>query len=436
MGAVLAPLSWLELAVLSCVAVVIVAVHLYLAWIWNGLEVFSQYNVLFNADPNAWTGRLAHGYRIECYFHPLAGYFFAVPIRALGMVAQLGASTLDVLRFREAIALGISPLTAGIKCFCLYIVFRKLNLRKTESALACALSVFAFSSVVYSATPEGYAMSAASMAFILLCAVVGMKRSWLHLLLLLGFSGFISLGITISNAIFHGWSAWAAFAARGESPLRALVRAVAFSACTAVAVIMASAALSNIREPGYGWPPLPARVVTKYTLSLSTQCRNVLHYPAILARSFVPTVPQRVPNTLAAVNRSPIKFELAYTAENSSRWAMWPLGIAAVLVFGGGTWCACRQGGMWRWLGLANTASLLTFGTLYSLWGNNPFLYVQYFNVPAVFLAAAWFTWEPLRTKTVYAVAAVLLLLLMIGDIAVLSMITDWVAARADVSMM
>lgn len=398
-----------------------------LAASWSSYGVFDQYNVIFDADPNSWKSIFANGWSVGGFGHPLLVYFFSVPIRAIGALGSFFGFISDEVGFREALAIYVAPLSAALKAVCLYLAFRLLNLRILDACLAAGFGILSFSSVVFGATPSSYAITGLGLALITLFALVvhikADRVSYSGLLV----AGLLAIGTTISNVIHFGWMHWATQTAKGRSPVSALVRSIAVGALVLFATLSVYYVLSEVRGVQRSSSDLMVSrdFIELYQPSTREQIENFLRFPEIVARTFIPTIPAQKQNKLAVQNNDIIQFELTFN-ENEFGIVSVFLGTVSLLVFGGGAVFSYRHGGIWRWMGLASTASILTFGVLYSWFGVNTYLYSQHWLVPSTFLIGAWLNCSFIKSRIGYVLISGALVLMLLSNFYVLGNINQW----------
>ena len=405
----------------------VLAFQSMLAASWSSYGVFDQFNVIFSADPNIRKSYFAHGWWVGEFNHPLLSYFFSVPLRAIGALASFFGFISDEVEFREALAIYVAPLCTAVKATCLYLAFRLLKLGILDACLAAGFGILSFSSVVFGATPSSYAVTGLGLALITLFALaVHIKAdrvSYSGLLV----AGLVAIGTTASNVIHFGWMNWAIQTAKGRAPVLALVRSVAVGAFVLFAALAVFYVLSEMRGMQRSISDLmvSSDFVEKYQPGARKQIENFVRFPEMVARTFIPTTPAQKENELAVHYNNIIQFELTF---NEIELGIFPviLGMVSLLVFGGGAILSYRYGGIWRWIGLASTASILTFGGLYTWFGINTFLYSQHWQVPCVFLLGAWLNCSFLKSRLGHVLMSGALMLMILANIYVLGNINQW----------
>ncbi len=410
------------------IAIIAFALHAALAIRLNSYGVFDQYNVIFDADPNEEKSWFAHGYSLGGFNHPLLPYFFSIPIRVIAAIAsKLGVINEEVV-FREILALYIPPILSAIKAVSLFLAFRVLRLHTVDAAMATAIGVLSFSSLIFGSTPASYVVSGAGLALITLFSLLSCCGTSSLMKVGLALSGFFSIGTTVSNVIHYGWMTWMIPISEKRKPVPALTRSIAGAAILLLITLLLSWALGFVREGNvdHSRLMLSKEFVDHYKPSVSQQISNGARFPEMLARSFIPTVPLQKDNLLALQDGDPIEFELTFNGVEFGLGsaALWLSGIMIL----GGVVVSYHLGDLWRWAGFASVASLLTSGVLFSWFGTNTFLYSQYWQVPGAILIGAWVHFISVRFKIGRGLLAALALVFVIGDLYVLNVI-DWALA-------
>lgn len=411
----------LDLGIAIAGSVLVLIAQIILMKIWLSYGVFDQFNVVFDTDPTFWRAQFASGWSSGGFTHPLLPYFFAIPARIASKLAAFAGLISNEVGFRENLAIYVAPLCTAVKAFCLYFTFRLLKLRVIEAALATSFGVLSFSSVVFGAVPSSYAVTGGALALVTLCMLLSSANASRTQAVGFLVAGLIATGTTISNIIHFGWMGWTKLTTHTNKPLDNLIKAILISAVVLIVSLTISFGLGAIRGGKISVENLSpsTKFFNMYSKSPAGQIENLLRFPEFLARTFIPTIPAHKINVLAARNRDPIKFELTYNKIEFGGVSLL-LSLTALVIFGGGTFVSYRQGGTWRYLGLGSAASVLTFGGLYSIFGLNSYLYSQAWQVPAVFLAAAWLNCRVCRSPGFIACAIGILIIMLLGDLYVL----------------
>ena len=107
--------AWL-FAGLSLVSLVLYG---WLMRLWQAHGVFVQYNIVFDADPNAGLGQFAHGsipYGSAAGFaHPILPFFLSVPFRVIAALLEGAHLISDPSLLRESMALWVAPTCSAVK---------------------------------------------------------------------------------------------------------------------------------------------------------------------------------------------------------------------------------------------------------------------------------------------------------------------------------
>ena len=384
------PLSAFDCRIVFCLALASLLIHGWLEFRWAGLGTFAQFNVIFDTDPNTHLNNFAHGWETGGFNHPLLSYYFSIPLRLLELALRVTGLSSEPIVTRSHLALGVVPFMSALRVAGLYLAVRWLALRPADALLITLIGMLAFGALVFGATPSSYAVSAAGIALVI--AFSQYRREgpgWLQDVPLWTAAAF-AIGTTSSNVIFFGWFLWARRTAATNRPVSEFVKALYKSAILLICVVGLSAALATVRGDqltrSYFAPP--SEHVAAYRQSFDEQLVAMARLPEFLARSFIPTLPERQPNRLAIQNDNPIRFELTYgpASFGLGAWLLWVTGVMIL----SGVWAGARLSGPWRLVTLASLGAILTAGAVFTLFGKNTFLFSVYWQVPAVFLVGAW----------------------------------------------
>ena len=403
---------------------------------WFRLGVFSQYNVIFDDDPNTWLQRFANGRRVGGFTHPLLATYFTPFLRIASRAGAVLRLVPDQEAFRLAAALYIAPACAAVKTACLFVIFRLLTLDRPRAAVAAALSAVAFSSVVFGATPTHYAVTGCLLTVLSVLPLLAWEQVGRGVRVAVGIVvSVLAIGTTSSNVIHVGSVSFSTGVARHGRFARALGVAMLYGAMTLVLTVAASGLLLKVQflhgaKLEGDVADAVERNVGQYTPSRTQQVLKLAAFPVLLGRAFVATTPLEKPNALAVTHGNPIPFELTYEGAEMS-WFEVGLGLLTAAAVGAGAWCALRAGGRWRAMSLGWVMSLGAFGALYSLYGFNSFLYSQHWQVPASLLIGALFIpgRNPGARRVVAGVAVAAVLL--VADTTVVSHVTERIRAVA-----
>jgi len=376
----------------SLIFLLVFVMESLLAHHWASMGLFAQYNVVFDADPNLGTLALAHGWMDFNFNHPLMNYMTAIPLRVLAKVLAIAGPIENEAAWREAALLYLLAALAAAKSLFFYFSFRVLRLSIWQASAATMIGSLSFSSVVFGAVPDSYALSGATMA-------LGM---WLALLMATGQARWVrrawwltamcSIGITVSNVIQFGWLNVCRLVSRGDRPMRAFLGSIGSGALLLAIVCGLGYALALAsgtskqaeKETAVEWQ---VNFINKHLVKPKDVMENLARFPERVARTFVPTMPFFKQNRLAAITgRIPAMSTYNGLAFDVAAGLLW---LGGLIGCGLGAFIAYRLGGLWRWFGLGSLASILSYGIVFSLFGGNSYLYSQYWHVPAVLLVGA-----------------------------------------------
>jgi len=406
-------------------AFVIFAVQALLAAHWDANGVFDQFNVIFDTDPNQIKGQFSHGWTTGEFNHPLLSYYFSTPIRTVvAALSRLGLIN-DQIMTRETIALYIPPVLSGIKGASIFFSFRFLGLSSVEAALTSLVAALSFSSLIFGSTPSSYVVSGTGLSLVTLFSLMifhkpsNINKNGLLIV------GLFSIGTTASNIIHYGWMNWMSRMNGGKNPMSELAGSIVSSTILIFFTLALSFIIGLIvhgsTDPSKSIPS--KKFIENYKSSGSDHLSNIVRFPEILARSFIPSTPQKIDNILAIKNGNPIKFELTYNGAKFGHVSsiLWLTGLIIL----GGAIVSYHLGGIWFWAGSASAASILTTGVVFTWFGTNTFLFSQYWQVPGVILIGAWIHLATIKLKLGRILATALIFLFLIGDIHIIHKINS-----------
>ncbi|WP_136681446.1 hypothetical protein [Neptunomonas sp. XY-337] len=394
---------------------------------WSSLGIFSQYNIIFDSDPNQTSAIIAHGWNSGGFNHPLLGYYFSIPLRALSYLLDLTGLIEDPEKLRSTLTLFLLPLFTAMKAALIYFSFRLLKLKPAVALIAASISALGFSSIVFGSTPSTYGISSFGLALSLFTALlVKYKPSKASYLSFISSAIFV-VGVTSSNIIYIGWLIWFLYRDKEGQPFWfSLMKAVKWSSIILIATLLLSSLFSTLKNINSDASQKittaspSTSFIQKYTPSFDNQINNIIRFPEIVTRTFIPSIPDTKKNILAIKNDDPIKVELAYLTKPTEAISI-VLSLISIGVIIGGflvTWNTKP----WNNLLLASLASIMTFGALYSLFGLNTYLYSQVWSVPCILIIGALAS--RIRSYKGYFIATSVLILMLAGNIYVIEHIT------------
>lgn len=169
---------------------------------WNRLGYFSNYDILFDADPNTNIRTFIFGWEggRRTAVHSLLEYF-SLPVSGVGKALAWFHSGVSVDEAKKLVALAISPLAATGSVWVFRSLLSRLKLDTATQYAGTVLYASSFSMLLFGSVPETYAISGLLINILLLWALdpEGVRRhdaSWLVL-------GVLVAGVTITNvAVF------------------------------------------------------------------------------------------------------------------------------------------------------------------------------------------------------------------------------------------
>ena len=346
----------------------------------NSLEVFEQYNVLFDADPNTGLSSISNGWGKRSLIHPHFSNVFSLPIRFAGKVAtSLGLSGPQEISLRRSLGLLVVPIASGLTASILFFLFLLLGLPAWKSSVVTCLGAISFSQLVFGSVPEHFAVSGLTLALGYLLAADDLRRSgqvqWLAWIA----TGVLTMGITATNIASLTILLFTCLLRRGQGVLRAckstmLVGATVLVVTYATAIVFAamfsdtsslSSRDSNVFVQNY-WTGNPFQ--------------KAMRLPAAAANTIAPTSVGVMPNTIRGHGE---RYDIQFTLENTA--GVLPVLICVVLLVSG-TIGSFKGIPSYRFVSMASVAILGLNLAMHTFFGNEFFLYSQHWLTPLLVL--------------------------------------------------
>lgn len=264
---------------LAALVTVYGTVLLALALAWNAAGVLSQHNLFFNADPDSNLSSLAHGsWGRLAPSHP-GLELLSLPVRAVAhLLARMGAAD-DVIRLRELLALGYSPGATLLTLAVSYRTLTRLGLASADACAATAIVAASFSTLLFGALPETYALSGLCVALLLLQFVddTGPRHAPRHLRWIA--AGLAATLVTITHAVTAGLLYGALLWHQRRSATAASVRALAMTAGLVAAGLCVHVLLVTLFGVASGSEGHPRWIARFLSLDPARVGLNALSFP-------------------------------------------------------------------------------------------------------------------------------------------------------------
>ncbi|MAI72559.1 MAG: hypothetical protein CMM01_16860 [Rhodopirellula sp.] len=386
------------------------------------IGILDQYDVIFDIDPS----------RIHDnnWMHPLTHVVFFLITRSIAVPAYLVFGCEEILLGKILSLHVIPPCMAMLRAFFVYRAVKLLTGSSSTASLVCMLSNFSFATVVFGAINDTYVVTGAVVSALVfytvrIAAGFTKKTDWCAFVL----ASILAIGTTSSNVIFVGWMLWVALRKFGYGHLNALAKSIAFSGFLLSVVILMGLMLSLIRHGGYkhGLKHYGHRYVSRYIPDTQEQLSNIFRFPENIARSIIPTSPRITPTPLyrvidpyekKEVGKRFIPYKLTYNGSPVSGWTvvLWLFGLL-ILALSNSHWPTTRSS---RDFSRACGLTVITTGSLYSLFGLTTFLYATYWQIGVIFLLGR-FVHHVNQTRTGTILLIITMLCLAVADFIVLS---------------
>ena len=354
---------------------------------FDQLQVFDQYNVLFDADPNIRLEGFANGWGDSYTIHPNLVNFLNPPIRVVARLSALaGAAPSSEIAARRALALWIAPMASGAKALVLFATLRFLGLGLFAVSSLVVLHGASFTQLILGSVPDHDILNGLTIALATLASIALVQDSRLRVCTWLAIS-VAGIGITVTNGIAIGLLLWTALLATGERIVRSTVATAAIiSGATVITLAIAipmdklyGVTLSSAVNAGK-----TSAFVTKYFRDDILQ--GYLTFPTAVISGIAPPAPSLVENVLGVKEHShySIQFSLEPAADQSPSFSWLGLTLLAATIIGA---VRLARGGVSHRVALAGALTVILFNwALHGIWGTESFLYSQQWHVPVLVL--------------------------------------------------
>lgn len=232
------------LLISAAIAVVVFSTNLYIALKFDSLQVYDQYNVLFDTDVNS---------RLKCFTkgsggmgrtlaHPNLCNFVNPPIQVLGKIAESFGIVEDGQNFKRSIGLAVTPIVSATLALVLFRTFYALNLSLVSVLLLTFLGLSSFSQLIFGSIPEHLAIGGFGIALAYFMAAKYLQckkfKWWLWL-----FCGVIIASITITNVIAFTIVLWSVLISQSS---------IRDASIRTISVVFAALALTLCCQSGTG----------------------------------------------------------------------------------------------------------------------------------------------------------------------------------------
>lgn len=350
---------------------------------------FDDYDLLFEADPNARLSVMANGWgSIESLHwalpdsvHPLLAYLFSPVLRVVASVLRLFGTPVDALVLRGALALLVVPTLCSAGAVLMMRLFVQLGIVGFPLFALNAINLFAFSNMIFGSIPDHFALTRVICVVLLsITASVAINRrgvrEWTWILL-----ATLASGVTVTNAAFIAVGRFFADLSQGQSfASAALVAAKTSAAGLAISVGLGS----SIAVYRYGVPQGPSPSHISQFAPNESQAQRVQKMVGAIGESFAP---QKLIDGRSAIKGKEIRTIMVESAAHPSV-RTWFLGGFVIMVALVGAHRMSRNVAGGVYVALSCLAMMaLNFG-LHLFWGGTPFLYSQHWIASHMLLIA------------------------------------------------
>ncbi len=193
--------------ILVCILLVLFAfsLHYTLTLMFDKLNIFEQFDVLFSADPVRGIAAISYGKNEGDFVHPNFSNLFKLLIKIPAIIiAKSRVTDSNVAEISRAATLLFIPFLASTKTIFVYSFFCLIGLSFSQALLMTFLSIFSFSQLVFASIPEHFTISGVVCAAAYLLAYDTLKHNgkvhWLAWIIV----GTLAAAITVTNIIIIG----------------------------------------------------------------------------------------------------------------------------------------------------------------------------------------------------------------------------------------
>ena len=156
--------------ILPCSLIFFIAFY-SLSVYWFHCGYFSEFDLLFDADPNiileSFTrGYVGHGWGRQALSHPFLEVF-SLPVILIAKVFSTLLNTQDTLSLKKIIALAISPLFSSLTIYYFYKTLNFLKLKRTDAIIFCLFFCVSTTNIIFASIPETYAISGFLISYLI-----------------------------------------------------------------------------------------------------------------------------------------------------------------------------------------------------------------------------------------------------------------------------
>ena len=403
-----------------CLGVCSFALSYLLELHFDHLQVFEQFNVLFNTDPNTRLVCFSHGWGGRGLVHPNLANFINPSIRAAAKTLHsLGLIQSDELAIRRQLGLFVVPLASGGKTVLMLFIWYYMGLKSGYVLLLTLLSIGSFSHIIFGSIPDHFGLSGFIIAglFCLFIEAVynaGYVRKPLWIL-----CGVMLFGITVTNIIPYILLLFMVFRWSTGYKLKKSLLETLKIIILVVAITLLYAVFFN-----WLWKDSPSlhkeieRQMPYFHSNISDIVDNAVRFPRALANTILPSKPSVVKNPLGIKHNN--KYKIMFSYEEIF------IDVKDILILG---FIICGAIGL---VMNEHTTRLITFSAfaviiynwgLHSLYGTELFLYSQHWQVPLMIFFTGMFYFTRTYGLVTKGSIALLVIVSMINNLFILRFI-------------
>jgi hypothetical protein len=352
------------------------------------LQVFEQYNIVFQADPNERINAMSHGWGSSGrnFAHPNLAAFTSPFVRAIAAVATRAGLATDEEALRRSIGLLIVPLASAVSAVLLYALLLRLGSSIALASLFTVLGMVSFSPVVFGSIPDHFALSVPviTVAYHLFLSATRERvvrwRLW-------AITMFITAGITVTNMVIIAILMAGAMWAGGRGRVRSALQVASMVAGVALLTYAGSFAVHQVIL-GKSLDAHSSRRWATTFINDSDFLRRLVRFPAAMANTIAPA---RISTGGPTPSYRPAdRYQFRFTFEDGPGWptARNLPGLISLALVAAGVVVSVRRRVALSPVGVASAAVVAFNWLLHSAWGDETFLYSQHWFASMLVLMA------------------------------------------------
>lgn len=354
----------------------------YLEAYWDSKNIFNQVDILFNTDPSLRLSAFVDGSGTDIaggILHPNLSNFFNIPIRILSKgIHILNFSRSSELTIRRSLGLCISPIFSSLKVLLLIILFNLLGFSFFQISALTILCILSFSEIIFGSVPDHFIIIGSLIVFLYIIFVNNFEKSKNSKWITWVFTGIVFAGISIFSLVFFILFCYITLYLVNKN----VIKATLLTASIVIIVLLVTILLSNIGNAVYKRKSTPNNSFGEYLEAyiVKSPMKKIKKIPDALINTIAPLDI----NTIKQKARYP-EYNFIFTLDNSRRNTNF-LSFLTIVFITLGAIRGLAHNPSFRILTFLSLAILIFNLIFFAFWGDEYFLYSQYWLIPLIFL--------------------------------------------------